>query len=125
MTPAASDDETAIDLVRLSEILGEDDPDEIRAHLDLFFSHFPALIDRLEVALTAMDRDAVGIAAHTATGAAGMAGATPLQDVLRRIETAARAGDTLDAASAMSQIRSEYARVQAFVADGGLAEGSH
>jgi hypothetical protein len=45
--------------------------------------------------------------------------------VLRRIETAARAGDTLDAVSAISQVRSEYARVQAFVADGGLADGPH
>jgi hypothetical protein len=54
-----------------------------------------------------------------------MAGALPLQGVLRRIETAARAGDTLDAVSAISQVRSEYARVQAFVADGGLADGPH
>jgi len=125
MTPAISDDEAAIDLARLSEILGEDDPDEIRAHLDMFFSHFPPLIDQLEIALAAMDRNAIRIAAHTATGAAGMAGALALQGVLSRIETAACAGDTLDAVSAISQVRSEYARVQAFVADGGLADGPH
>jgi HPt (histidine-containing phosphotransfer) domain-containing protein len=122
MTPAASDEAAAIDLVKLSEILGESDRAEMREHLDLFFSHFPALIDRLDAAFKAGSDTEIATAAHTAMGAAGMAAAVRLRGLLMRIETAACAGDALDAASEMSLVRSEYAGVQAFVADGGLTD---
>lgn len=122
ITPAASDEAAAIDLVKLSEILGDSDPAEMREHLDMFFSHFPALIDRLDAAFKAGNEAGIATAAHTAKGAASMAAAVRLGGLLMRIETAAWAGDALDGASEMSLVRLEYAGVQAFIADGGLKE---
>ena len=120
MKPAAFDEAAAIDLIKLSDILGESDPVDMREHLDLFFAHFPALIARLDAAFAAVDEAEIATVAHTAMGAAGMAAAIRLRSVLMRIEIAARAGEALDAASEMSLVRSEYAGVQAFVANGGL-----
>ena len=123
-TPAASD-EAVIDLVTLSGILGETDPAELAQHLDLFFSHFPSLMDRIDDAIAAKNVMDIATTAHTAMGAAGMAGAARLRSLLMRIEIAARAGDGSVVAALVPRIRPAYADIEAFVAEGGLTAGQH
>jgi HPt (histidine-containing phosphotransfer) domain-containing protein len=113
-----------IDVAQLCEILGERDPDELGSHLDMFFTHFPTQIERIEAALATENLADLVVIAHTAKGAAGMAAATRLCALLQEIESTATQG--ADAGTALRTlvmlVRPEYARVQSFVESGGLHE---
>lgn len=91
---APEPEETAgppVDLRELSTLLGEDDPEELFAMLDLFVASFPDLMVPLTAAVTARRADDLHDAAHAAKSAALSAAAGPMAETLQQLETEARA----------------------------------
>jgi CheY-like chemotaxis protein/HPt (histidine-containing phosphotransfer) domain-containing protein len=106
----------AINLARLAEMLGLDDPAIVAELLSLFASDLPQLLEPVAQALVAQDRTAVARAAHAAKGAAGSAAAQRLWELLASLEHDAPTGSFEHLALIAERVRTESARVQAHVA---------
>jgi len=70
---AARASESAINLERLAEMLGLDDPAATTERLSVLASNLPNLVQRVAQALAARERSALARAAHAAKSAAGSA----------------------------------------------------
>ncbi len=103
-----------IDLDGLSEILGEQDEEELFSMLDLFTDTFPGMLTALKDAVAAGDAKSVHDRAHAAKSAATSAAAVPLSELLQTLENDAPKENWADIADQAEAIESEYARITAF-----------
>jgi len=115
--PVIADDpiESALDLTVVEENFGAIGPDA-QEMLDMFLSSTAPLIDELDQALAADDHDAARDAAHSARGAANMAGARHLGDLLTEIELGLKAGEPAKAKLILPAVRPAFAAVEQAVA---------
>lgn len=108
--------ESAIDLLRLKQLLGPEDATATTELLTLFASELPKLLEPVARALAARDRNALAHAVHAAKGAAGGAAARRLWELLAAMEGDARVCTFAELASGFELIQAESVRVQAHVA---------
>jgi signal transduction histidine kinase/CheY-like chemotaxis protein len=109
--------DSAINLPRLAEMLGLDDPATMADLLSVFVADLPQLLEQVAQALAGRDRAALASAAHAAKGAAASAAAQHLGDLLACLERDAQTAAFEQLAYRFDLVRAESARVQAQVAD--------
>ncbi|MFY7962467.1 MAG: Hpt domain-containing protein [Elsteraceae bacterium] len=119
-TPSSKEDEadsgaSALDLAVVEENFGAIGPDA-QEMLDMFLSSTAPLIDELDQALASGAEEAARDAAHSARGAANMAGARHLGDLLTEIELALKAGDAAKAKLILPAVRPAFTAVEQAVA---------
>ena len=103
-----------IDFAALTDQLGDDSPDSPREVIDMFLEFYPPLEQDLANAVTAMDRTAVRIAAHTAKGAALNTAATGLGATLQRMESLASQADWPELGALLDGARRDFHRIADF-----------
>jgi CheY-like chemotaxis protein/HPt (histidine-containing phosphotransfer) domain-containing protein len=115
-------DAPPVDLAALAEILGDDDPVGLAEVVTFFTDTYPELAEAMRAALEAANRLALRDAAHAGKGEARNAAATPLGDILAKLEDTAL-GETAftELGDLLNQADRAFAAVRAF-ADG-LREG--
>ena len=106
------EDKAAIDLVALSEQLGDDHPQVLHGLLEVFVDDFPGLLEPLTEALAARDRVRLAAAAHAARGAAASAAAHRLADLLRALESDAPVADFDRLEATSRHVATEFERVR-------------
>ena len=104
-----------VDIAKLTEILGDTDPDEVREVLHLYLTYVPGQLDRIARALEARDREALGAAAHAAKGAARNAAVSALASILAGIEAGAPEAGWDDLETAVAAARIALDGVRAFI----------
>ena len=107
-------DQPPIDLKQFSEILGEEDEEELFEMLGLFVDGFPELLAPLEGAVEEADAEAVSDRAHAAKSAATSAAAVPLSKLLQTLEVQALDRDWPDISARTEAIKVEFSRIKAF-----------
>ncbi len=114
MKEAKTETREAVDAERLSESTAGDR--ELALELaSLFLEATPAQLEALREALEADDRRRVAEISHTLKGSCGSLGATPMEDLCKRIEAEA-ARSSLDGAKALlEQAVEEFERVRSYV----------
>jgi two-component system, sensor histidine kinase len=112
---ADEETELPVDIVWLSKIIGDDDPDELFEILELFVNLFPKMLDDIGTAVDANDRQALRDTAHAAKGAAVNAAAKPLSQALLQLEEGALTGQWNDLEERNRSATSEFGRICAFV----------
>ena len=113
--PPTTDDQPAVDLAKLTEILGEADPAVHFEMLEIFVECFDELQERIVGALAAQEWLELSASAHAAKGAARNAGAVALGDVLFRLEKSGPQGSKADLEELVQQVDKLFADVAAFV----------
>lgn len=103
-----------IDLASLSEIIGEDDEDELFFVLDIFNQEFPSLLGNLESSIQERDSNSVREHAHAAKGAALNASAVELSGILKDMEVDAHLENWNQMVERAGAVKSEYARIVRF-----------
>ena len=110
--PADVDPTRAIDLDRL--LAGFDGNARlVRDVVDVFLQDAPATLERIRDAARARDARALGAAAHTLKGSAGLFAQGRAYDSARRLEQLARAGDLAGAGAACADVEADVARLMA------------
>lgn len=109
-----NEDQSPVDLARLSEILGTDDNREMFAMLSLLTNEFASLLAPVEEAHAARDVRALHDAVHKARSAASSVAALDLAVLLNEIELDANSGDWEGLGTKITQVGDEYTRVQDF-----------
>ena len=112
--PAAGGRDNPIDLALLGEILGDDDEEELLHWVSVFIDSFPPLMERIEAAEVAQERDAMRDSAHAAKSAANSAAATPLAAMLNELEHRAAADEWSDISTLISTVQQQFERIVAF-----------
>jgi len=113
-TKRAEAEDSPIDLALLGEILGDDDEAELLHWVGVFIDSFPPLMERIEAAEVAQQRDAMRDSAHAAKSAASSAAATPLADVLGSLEKRAANDEWSDLSTLISTVQQQFDRVVVF-----------
>lgn len=103
-----------IDMAQLAEILGEDDPDEMAAHITLFLEHFPELLKDLEIAVKIKDRQLIRDSAHAAKSAASYTAAIDLSSMLQNMEKLAPDGQLSDLRNLLKDIKTTFKAIEDF-----------
>ena len=115
-TPAAPEEEQDIlDRKTLWERVAGD-ADLLREIIELFLADCPERLLELHEALTHQDFPALARAAHRLKGALGNISANHALAAVRRVETAARAGDVQAATEALARLENELARLTPLLA---------
>jgi CheY-like chemotaxis protein len=104
-----------IDLRKLSDILGEDDPKELTDHLAMFVDQFPKLLKEIDAALVLEDRQASRDSAHAARSAATYAAAKRLSALLATFEKQAGSENFLVLRDCHKLIEQEFAAISNFL----------
>lgn len=104
-----------VDLAKLTEILGDDDPALHAEILGFFIECFDELQQKINIALGSENRIELRNAAHAAKGAAQNAGTTLLGATLYTLEHQALDGEMPDLRLLSEQIKDQFAAVQSFV----------
>jgi len=105
-TPA--EENSGIDMDRLREILDEEDPQELNAHIAVFIAEFDERMTNLRAALESEDRRAIRDAAHAAKSDANYAAASNLASQLLELERAAPKGELSDLKESLTLIEAAY-----------------
>ena len=113
--PKAEAGQPAVELDRLTEILGEDDPAVHLEMLQIFVECFDELQERMVGALAGQEWLELASTAHAAKGAARNAGAVQLGDTLFTLEKTAPQGNKPDLEMLVQQVDDLFADVAAFV----------
>ena len=85
--------------------------------LNAFLGAVPGRLDALDRAVATGDMAWVGDRAHSLTGSAASFGARAMADLCRRLRTAADEGDLEAARELVLELRVEFHRVSAWLAD--------
>ncbi|MDP2773380.1 MAG: response regulator [Nocardioides sp.] len=112
-TPAPAPSGPAVDAATLDELtrhLGPGAADFRDALVSAWRRESRTLLDRLDDAATAGDRDGVGAATHSLKSSSASLGAHVLAALCGSIEAAVRAGEPLDLVAVASQVHLEVAR---------------
>jgi signal transduction histidine kinase/DNA-binding response OmpR family regulator len=110
-TPAASEEEQDILCRRTLWERVAGDAELLREIIELFLADYPERLLELHEALTHQDCPALARAAHRLKGALGNISANHALAAVRRVETAARAGDVHAATEALARLEDELARL--------------
>ena len=100
-------------LQALRNIAGEDASEIITKVIDSYLEDAPQLLQAINAAITQGNATALLNAAHTLKSTTATLGATKLSQLCKDLEIMGRAGTTSDALVLASQVKAEYARVQA------------
>ena len=100
-------------LQALRDMAGEDASEIITKVIDSYLEDAPQLLQALNAAITQGNATALLNAAHTLKSTSATLGATKLSQLCKDLEIIGRAGTTSDALVLASQVKAEYARVQA------------
>jgi PAS domain S-box-containing protein len=115
-TPAAPEEgQDILDRTTLWERVAGD-VDLLREIIELFLADCPERLLELHEALTHQDFPALARAAHRLKGALGNISANQALAAVRRVETAARAGDVQAATEALARLENELARLAPLLA---------
>lgn len=104
----------AVDLARLSEVLGTDDADTMIEILQLFVQHFPMLLTDIEATVESGDRQALRDAAHAAKSAATSAAAMSLGSLLAELEATSEAAHWDQLRMLLTEVAAEFERAERF-----------
>ena len=113
--PETKDGPCPIDLAKLTEILGDDDPALHAEILSFFAECFTELQQRIDAALGTKNRAELRNSAHSAKGAAQNAGATLLAASLYTLEHQALKGKMPQLQTLSKTIKEQFAAVQKFI----------
>ena len=100
-------------LQALLDMPGEDASEIITKVIDSYLEDAPQLLQAINAAITQGNATALLNAAHTLKSTSATLGATKLSQLYKDLEIMGRAGTTSDALVLASQVKAEYARVQA------------
>ncbi len=109
--------EPAIDLTVLQEVLGPDEPELLYDVLSEFAKSSKQSLATLEAAVLNGRLNGVKVAAHGAKGEARSAGAVYLGQLYAEVERQAKAGDLAAATDAAKPLAGELRRVEEFIAE--------
>ena len=109
-------EDVSIDINRLAELLGTDDPQRFSEHLGMFVSIFPELLETIRDAIRTQDATALHHAAHKSKGAANTAAATGLVRILRHLEVNASDSTWGDFQDCVQRLDIEFAAIEDFCA---------
>jgi HPt (histidine-containing phosphotransfer) domain-containing protein len=109
-----TDDQPAIDLQLLCEIIGENDEAVLFEIIEFLVGELPPLLTALESAIAARDPSAVRNAAHAAKSATLSAAATRMTKVLRDIELKAPLESWTEIDGLWEVAGHEFVRIVAF-----------
>ncbi len=104
-------------IVSLRELTPPGEPDVLKEVLQLFLDDVPGRIGRLRQAWQAGNAAEVQRAAHSLKGSAGNIGATDLLAVCRTLDDRGKSGDLTHMDGLMASLDTEYARVEAAIAE--------
>jgi HPt (histidine-containing phosphotransfer) domain-containing protein len=92
-----------------------DVPGGLPALVEQFIQHSADTVRDLRAAADAGTASPVHLLAHRGAGTAGVVGAAPLMELLRRTEALGKQGDIPAARDAVAEVEAELARVHAFL----------
>lgn len=97
----------------------DNDEDLYREVLDLFLKDTPTLLQSLKGSLAARDNQAVCRYAHSIKSAAANVGAEQMSDSAKKLEFAARKGETSSFAALSVRLYEDFQRIKAELASAG------
>jgi two-component system sensor histidine kinase/response regulator len=116
VTTNASASEAPVNVLRMMELQGLEDPAGAAELLGVFASELPTLLERISLALAAEVRSALARAMHATKGAAASAAAQHLYRLLADMEEVAKSVTCEQLTSRFEQVQVESGRVRAAIA---------